>query len=169
MKVRQKASHSSTRGGFTLIELVASMTVLSVIALVAANVIMESMRVYARAVPAMDASYKSNLALRTMLRDIRDLDDLGSISTFGNTAFTFQDSNDTTVAYLLSGGRLTRNGDLLTDDVTSLTFSYLQKDGTTASDAEDLYLVEVDLTVRCSDQVLRARTIAFPRSLGLSL
>ncbi|MGB0951610.1 MAG: PulJ/GspJ family protein [Planctomycetota bacterium] len=159
----------SGTNGFTLVELVASMTVLAIIALIASNVIMESMRVYSRAIPAMGVSYKSDLALRTLLRDIRDLSDRNAISVFTSTAFTFEDSNGTEIAYVLTGTDLTRNGDLLADDVISFSFQYLESDGSVAGDAIDLHLVDIDFTVQSGNQSLRSRSLAFPRSLGVSL
>lgn len=170
MKIHSSARFGiSKKRGFTLVELVASMTVLAIIALIASNVIVESMRVYARAVPAMGASYKADLALRTMLRDIRDLSDRSAITTFTSTAFTFQNSDGMEIAFLLTGTDLTRNGDLLADDVTAFAFQYLEDDGSAAGSTDDLHLVDIDFTVQSGTQTLRSRSLVFPRSLGLSL
>ena len=79
---------------------------------------------------------------------------------------TFDDTSDTTLAYSLSSGNLSRNGDLLAQGVTSLTFTYWESDGTTASSASDLHLVEVDLTVTVGGEPYRVRTAAFPRVLS---
>ena len=146
-----------------------SMTVLSIIGLVTSKVILESMRTYSRTVPSLDAAYKSELALRSMKRDIRDLRRTDSISVYTSTSFTFLDSSRNTVAYALSGTDLTRNGDLLAEGVTSMTIRYWQSDGTTATDSDDLHRVEIDLTIQNGDEVYRARSEIFPRNLGLPL
>ncbi|MHC4822484.1 MAG: PulJ/GspJ family protein [Planctomycetota bacterium] len=170
MKLRQGSRAPGGRQrGFTLVELVMSMTVLSIIGLVTSKVILESMRSYSRTVPSLDASYKSELALRSLKRDVRDLRRLDSISVFTSTSFAFLDSWRNPVSYTLSGTDLTRNGDLLAEGVTSLTFTYWQSDGTTATDSDDLHHVEIDMTVQNGDEVYRARSEVFPRNLGLPL
>lgn len=155
------------RSGFTLVEIVSSLTVLAIIAMIATNVVMESTRIYARTVPAMDASYKAELTTNTLMRDLRDLTDLGAISEFTATEFTFEDSNGSEIAYLYSGTDLTRNGDLLAEGVTAFRFDFYEQDGSPAGDEDDLHLIAVDFTVQTGDQVQRRRTVAFPRFLGL--
>ncbi len=151
---------------YTLVEMVSVITILSIIGLVSSYVIIESMKVYARTAPAINATYQARLAAKRMTRDIRDMKDVGSITTFAPTALTFDDSSDNTIAYSLSGGDLLRNGDLLARGATSLSFSYWKSDGTTASAAADLHLVEIDLTVSVGLEPYRVQTAAFPRVLS---
>lgn len=155
--------------GFTLIEMIMSMTVLSIIGLVSSSVIMESMRIYKRTVPAIDADYRSNLALRTMKREIRELSETDAISVFTSSTFAFIDSFENSISYELTGTNLTRNGDLLASGVTSMTFRYWQMDGTVAALTSEVRLIEVDLTVQSGEQSLHVRTQIFPRNLGLPL
>ena len=152
--------------GYTLVEMVAVITILSIIGMVSSYVIFESMKVYARTVPAMDATYQASLAVERMKSEIRDMKDTASITTFTSTALTFRDSADQTIAYSLSGSNLLRNGDLLARGVTAFGFSYWKRDGTTASAAVDLHLLELDLTVQTGSQPYRVRTAVFPRNLG---
>ena len=156
----------ATGSGYTLMEMVTVMTILSVIGLVSSYAIIEGAKVYARTAPSMEASYQAHLAIERLRRDIYDMKDTASITTFTSTALTFDDTSDTTLAYSLSAGDLQRNGDLLAQGVTSLTFTYWKSDGTTASAAADLHLVEVDLTVQIGDEPYRVRTAAFPRVLS---
>ncbi len=100
------------------------------------------------------------------MREIRDMKDTGSITTFTPTALTFDDSSDNTIAYSLAGGDLLRNGDLMAESVASLSFSYWKSDGTTASAAADLHLVEIDLTVQVGVEPYRVQTATFPRVLS---
>jgi prepilin-type N-terminal cleavage/methylation domain-containing protein len=170
MKVQSQGRSGARSGsGYTLVEMVVSITILGIIGLVCSGVILESMRVYSRTVPALDAGYKTDLALRTMKRDIRDLQNTASISSLSATAFTFKDSASNTIAYAMSNGDLTRNGNLLAEGVTSLTFRYWQSNGSTASTAAKVHRIEVDFTVQNGSETSRARTQIFPRNLGLSL
>ncbi len=168
MRQRRSAGRAKavTTSGYTLVEMVAVMTILSVVGLVSSYVIIESMKVYARTAPAMDASYQALLSVQRMKHDIRDMKDTDSITTFTATALTFDDSSDTTIAYSLSGGDLLRDGDLLAQGVTSLSFSYWKSDGTSASVADDLHLVEIDLTVESRAEPYRLQTAVFPRTLS---
>lgn len=159
-------TRSSSRSGYTLVEMVVVMVILGIVGLVAAVVLLESMRVYARIVPAMDASYKAQHAVQRMKREIRGLKDAASISSLTTSAFTFADTSDQTVSYVFTGSDLTRNGDLLADGVRAMNFSYFQKDGSPAASPADLHLVEVDLTVQNGDELSRVQTPVFPRNLG---
>ncbi len=160
MKVPAKRS-----SGYTLVEMVSVMTILSVVGLATSFVILESMRVYARTAPSMDASYQARLAIERMRRELRSMKDTDSISVFTGSALTFDDSTDNTIAYGLSAGQLQRNGVPLAHGVTALAFSYWAKDGSAATTAEDLHLVDIDLTVLAGDQAYRQTTSVFPRFL----
>ncbi len=142
------------------------MTILGIISMIASAVIIETMKVYARIVPALDASYKAQSAVQRMKREIHDLKDTASITSLTASAFTFDDVADNTIAYAVAGGDLTRNGDLLANGVSAMTFRYWQRDGSPAASPADLHLVELDLTVQNGDQAYRLRTPVFPRYLG---
>ena len=156
----------ATGPGYTLVEMVTVVIILSIVGLVSTYAIIEGAKVYARTAPSMDASYQVRLAIERLRRDIHDMKDTVSITTFTATALTFDDSSSNTLAYSLSAGDLQRNGDLLAQGVTSLTFTYWKSDGTTAAAAADLHLVEIDLTVQIGDEPYRVRTAAFPRVLS---
>jgi len=163
---RERSAKQSQASAYTLVEMVTVLMIMSIIGLTASYVIIESAKVYARTVPAMDASYKANLAAERMKREIRDLKSTSSITTLGATAFTFDDSSDNTIAYSLSGTDLLRNGDLLAKGTTDLSFSYWKDDGTTASSASDLHFVEVALTVQTGNEPYAVQMAAFPRALS---
>jgi len=151
--------------GYTLVEMVAVITILGIIGMVSSYVVFSSMEIYARTVPAMDATYQARLAVERMKNEIRDMK-AGSITTFTSTALTFQLSAGQTIAYSLSGSNLLRNGDLLARGVTAFGLAFWKANGTAASTAVDLHLVEIDLTVQTGDQPYRVRTAVFPRNLG---
>ena len=84
-----------------------------------------------------------------------------------STALTFDDAADNTIAFSLSGSDLLRNGDLLAQGLTSLTFTYWKSDGTAAAVAADLHLVEIDLTAQTGSEPYRLQAAVFPRILRL--
>ncbi len=165
-RLRRSGQPAARVGGWTLVEMVTVMVIMSIIGLVVSYVIIESTKTYARTVPAMDASYKAELAANRMKREIRDMKATSTVSTMTSSALTFDDSSSTTIAYSLSGTDLTRNGDLLASGVSSLAFSYWQSDGTSASSASDLHLIELDMTVVTGSEPYRLQVAAFPRVLS---
>lgn len=159
------ATPTGRRGGYTLMEMVSVITIMSIVGSLASFVVIQSMQVYAFAVPSMEASYQARLASRRMVEDVRELGDPASISTLTSTAFTFDDAATNTVSYALSGTDLLRNGDRIARSVSGLTFEYWKSDGTVASAAADVHLVGIDLTVTSGGHPYRVRTAAFPRRL----
>lgn len=162
----KRRKRAATGPGYTLVEMVTVVVIMSIIGLVSTYAIIEGAKIYARTAPSMQASYQARLAIGWLRRDLHDMKDTDSITTFTSTALTFDDTSSNTLAYSLSAGNLSRNGDLLAQGVTSLTFTYWKSDGTTASAAADLHLVEVDLTVQFGDEPYRVRTVVFPRVLS---
>ena len=151
--------------GYTLIELVSVVSVMSIIGLVASYTIFESMKIYARTAPMLDATYQARLSVERMKREIRDMQDTASITNFTSTGLTFNDSSNNTIAFSLSSGNLLRNGDMLARGVTTLGFDYWAADGAVAASAAELHLIEIDLTVETATQPYRIRTAVFPRVL----
>lgn len=142
------------------------MVIMSIIGLVSSYALVESMKVYALVAPSLDAAYQSRLADERLSRDIRDLSATSSVSSMTASGLTFDDTSGNTIAYVYSDSELRRNGDLLAQGVTSFSFAYRKTDGTTANTAADLHLVEIDFTVRVSDQDRRRQSVVFPRALG---
>jgi len=154
-------------GGYTLIELIMVMVILSIVGGVSSFAIMESMKVYARAVPAIDMSYKSNLAIQRLSNEVRDLQSTDDIAKFSANAFQFKDSLGRSIEYKYDGKNLTRNGDLLASGLSEFTFKYWAKDGKAAKVSADLHLVEVDFTLTAGKAFQRVRMPIFPRRIGL--
>lgn len=152
--------------GYTLVEVVVVITILSIISLVPGYVVMESSKVYARSAPLLDAAYQCRLAAEWIRRDILDLKDADSIGTMNGSSFSFETSDDK-VSYNVVSDRLVRNGDDLVESVNALTFRYFKMDGTSATTNTDLHLVEVDLDVRVGDQDYRTQFTVFPRTFAL--
>lgn len=166
LRLRAPASGTCSAGGFTLIEAVLTIGILSVVGLTASYVITSGMSVQAQAAPRMEASYQARLALEWLRRDIRSLAGPGGITVFTPAAFEFLDLHGNTVSYAFAAGDLSRNGDLLAQGLTTFGFSYRDRHGAPAASALDLRTVEVDFVVQVADQKELGHALVFPRSLG---
>ncbi|MFT5051543.1 MAG: prepilin-type N-terminal cleavage/methylation domain-containing protein [Chlamydiales bacterium] len=155
----------TNRQGYTLMEMVLVMVIMSTIGLVSSYAIVESMKTYALVAPSIDASYQARLASERLRRDIRELISTDTVSSMTATGLTFDDGTGTTIAYTFSGSDLLRNGDLLATGMSAFAFAYRKSDGTLASAAVELHLIEVDFTVRVAGKDHRLRTAVFPRAL----
>jgi prepilin-type N-terminal cleavage/methylation domain-containing protein len=152
----------STRG-FTLVEVVLVITITAIVALIPSQVMQESIKVYASVAPRLDAAYQARLATERLRRDVREMGNLNLISAMTSTALTFTDTSNRTVSYLLTGSDLTRNGDKIATGVNSLAFRYWQDDGTVATAARDIFLLEVDLTIQMRSEPYRIQSAIYPR------
>lgn len=153
--------------GYSLVELVMVIAIAGVVSLVPAQVLLDSMKVYSRTAPRIQAAYQSGLAVERMKRDFRDLTSYDSISVMTSSSLTFDDS-DGTAAYALSGSDLTRNGDLIASNVSALTLTYRDEDGSATSTASAIRLLEIDLTVTMSGQPYRSLATVYPRDPSAS-
>lgn len=167
MKTAIRLMPSSRCRGYTLIEMIMVIVIISIIGLVSSLAIMEGMKIYSRTVPEMDLSYQSNLALLRLKNDIRELNSTAEITQFSANAFQFKDSKGRRISYRFDGKDLSRNGDLLAQGLTSFTFNFWTADGKRAKQAKDLHLVEFDFTVEVKGATRRIRTPVFPRRLGV--
>ncbi|MEM7310235.1 MAG: type II secretion system protein [Planctomycetota bacterium] len=152
-------------GGYTLIEMIAVISILSILGLLAGFTLVEGMRVYAHIAPTLDARYQAQLAAQRFQRDVRRLDP-ATVTVLSPTALAFETLAGEAVRYDVAGRELRRNGDALALDVARVSFDYLRSDGSAAGAVSELHLVELDLTIQVADRAHSVRATAFPRVLG---
>ncbi len=153
--------------GFTLVEMIVTLTVGAVLFGLGSIVISNGFRTYFVGREIMTDASQARLALERMTRELRgvrsataaDLD----ISTGGRIAFT--DFNGTNIAYRQTGNTIERsqNGLLGTfqpladniDVTTPLAFTYLHSDGVTAEatagNSALVYYITVTFTVKSTN------------------
>lgn len=158
---RTVAGHG-TAGGYTLVELVMTISIVSVIALVPATVMLESIKVYARSSSTLDAAYQARLASECIKRDLRSLDDPSKIGAVSPALLTIVTPSGETISYVLLDGALTRNGDLLARGVSAMSITLRTQSGQVSVASIDVALVEVDLTVQTGDFPYRVLTSVCP-------
>ena len=100
--------------GFTLIEIVVVIVILSIVSAITIKFLVDSMRIYTMTVNQKTLFDEGKLALERMCRDIRDAKSItspaaggsGSLITFTRTNATAQDSTSENITFQLTGTNL---------------------------------------------------------------
>lgn len=154
------------RSGFTLIELIMVIAILSVIGVFGSQMFLETTEIFLEARNRRDAIHEARYAIERMSREIReDIDATTDITTFSTSTLTYTDPNNASVSFTRSGSNLLRNSDVLAGDVSALTFSYLKSNGATAFLASNIWRIKVSLTVANGNETITLQTQIFPRNL----
>jgi prepilin-type N-terminal cleavage/methylation domain-containing protein len=158
--------------GFTLIEMIIVITVISIIAGIASIIILEGLKSYQTEVSFSDIHNQGRLAIERMAREIRMIRSATAtdISTMTATNLQFNDVNgNTNVLFQRSGASapysIVRNGQVLANNVQSVSFSYYQQDGVTvAAAATQVWFIQIDLTTVNRGETLSMRVRVHPRN-----
>ena len=152
--------------GFTLIELVMVIAILSVIGVFGSQMFLETAQIFLEARNRRDVVQEVRYAIERMSREIReDIDSTSDVTAFTSSTFTYTDPSSTSISFTKSGSDLLRNSDVLAGNVSALTFTYLKADGTTASATSDIWRIKVSLTIAKGNETITLQTQVFPRNL----
>ncbi len=146
--------------GFSLIELVMVIVLIGIIAVAATPVLLSCVKTFHTTSTSLDTLSKLRYATARMAREIREIRRNPAntadydIATMAATTLSFTKTDGTTVTIseslpdvMLSYSTPAASA-VLTDEVSSLAFSYLKIDGVTpATSAADVAFVRVDLTL----------------------
>jgi prepilin-type N-terminal cleavage/methylation domain-containing protein len=162
---------ASRSAGFTLIEVVITLIVLGVLATIGANVMSRGFLSYfvGREIARDDA--QGRLAFERMARELRTVRGTADLNIGVANQITITDFDGNVIVYRRNAGtsQLERSQDNgatfqpLADNVSTLTISYLQNDGTTAAAvAANVYYITVLVTIVSSNVNLTYRSTFKP-------
>lgn len=151
--------------GFTLLEVIIVMVALSIIAAASAQLLIAGGEAFSTSVNIIHANWQGQLALERMERDIRNIRSSSDISTATASALTFTDADGNNIAYALSGGNITLNGNILADSINSLTFTYYDENGTAGPATANIRYIKIAINVATSEANYSLTTTAYPRNL----
>lgn len=164
--------------GFTLIEVIAVLVLVSLLALIAGMGIVRGVEGYFFARENLELSQKAQLSLARMRLEMVEIRTVHSAATdsieFSTPSGPRTIGLDTDLIRLADGTTALADGDVLIDGVTNLTFTYRDSAGalwTTADNIRDLSEIRIDLILNHS--VGDTSTISFfttvnPRNNGKS-
>lgn len=155
---------------FTLIELIMVITVVGIIAAVLAPFIATSFDAWIFHNSERDVLFSGRLAMNRMLREIRRIKNLSSITTFSATEFDFLDIDSNRIDFKQSGGILLRNADELTNKLLNpggLSFTYLKSTDpdVAAVQKQDIRIVRIRLQLVSGDSTLSIQSSLRLRNL----
>lgn len=131
--------------GFTLIELVIALTLVSIISVAMAKLLMQGYMTYITAKSVSESDWQAFLALNTLASDLREVRSPNDITSASTSALTFTTISGTSVQYQLSSTTLLRNTITLATGVESVSFSYLDASGAVTSTPSLIRYVVINL------------------------
>ncbi len=151
--------------GFTLIEMIMVIVLISIISSVAAMIILQGAKSYQKEVSYSDIHNQGRLAIERMAREIRLIRSATDLTTMGANNIVFNDINGTNIQFNFAGSTISRSGNTLANNVQSLAFSYYQSDGVTvAGAAAQVWFIQIDLTTVNAGETLSMRVRVHPRN-----
>ena len=138
--------------GFTLMEMVIVIVIIGVIAAFSSKLLNEGFKSYLVGKSLNEASWNAKLALARMALDFRMIGSQNDITTATATQFVYNDINTNTITYQLTGSTLTRNGQILANNVSNLTFTYYNNAGGIAALVGSIRYVNYSLTVTVNNE-----------------
>lgn len=153
--------------GFSLIELILVIVILSIIAAIGSRMLSGGFNAYFTGRDIIDAEWQGRYAMQRMSRDLRNVRTAttGDLSISSLTQITFTDNSANVITYARNGNTLERNGQPLADGVTDLTFNYLQADGINdATAATNVAYITASITVSVNGTNYSRRNTLHPRN-----
>ncbi len=154
------------QNGFSLVELILVIVILSIIAAVGSRMLSGGFNAYFTGRDIIDAEWQGRYAMQRISRELRDVRSAtaGDLNITSATQITFTDNAANVITYALNGNTLERNGEPLADGVTNLAFNYVQTDGiTTATAATDVSYITVGIIVSLNGSNYSRRNTLHPR------
>lgn len=133
--------------GFTLLEFILVIIVLSIIAVVSSQMLAQGLNGFLTSKNVIEADWQGRLALERMGRDIRAIRSSASITTAASNQLVFTDTNNNSVTYQLSGTNLTRNTQTLADGIQTLTLAYTDSSGATTAVLANIRYIQITLNI----------------------
>jgi len=154
------------QSGFTLIELVITIILLSIISAISAKMLSAGLSSYLTATNLITANQQARLALERMTRDIRGIRSTGDITTATAAQLVFTNFAGNSVSYSLTGSNLILNSQTLASGINTLTFTYYDLNGNTTATIANIRYVAISLHVTGNNANYTAGTAVFIGALG---
>ena len=153
--------------GFTLVEVILALVLVGIVAVMTGLLMQQGVLTYLAQENEANLAGQGRLGIERIAREVRSIrsNTASDLPTMTAGTLSFVDLGGNAITYSASGGTATRNGVVLTSATTStLGFSYFKQDGTTATSAAQVWVIQVDLVLTLSTESQTYRIRVHPRS-----
>jgi len=116
-------------GGFTLVELVVTLAIVSIIAGLLARFLVMGFKTYHIVDKHEELMHEARLTLHFLNHDLRQVRNQNGVVEARSNLFRYWDYNNNQNVYQYQDGELKRNGHVLADGITSFQFKFQAADG----------------------------------------
>lgn len=133
--------------GFTLVEMVLAISIISILFFVSTLVMRESLDAYSHVQTRGSNTQDTRYGMERMVRELLLAGDTPTtrIQSISSNAISFVDSNGNITNFTLSGTNINRGGDTLLQNVTSFTVTGYKDNGNVTTTAADVRRVRIAL------------------------
>jgi prepilin-type N-terminal cleavage/methylation domain-containing protein len=166
---------SKSQRGFTLIEIIIVIVILSIVSAITIKFLADSLRVYTMTVNQKTLLDEGKLALERMCRDIRDARIItapaaggsGSTITFLRGNSTTQDVADESITFQLTGSTLekVKSSPSVTSAMASYVTTFSVTRGQVATSDENEITIQLNLSLVGSGEHVNLQTRVYPKNL----
>lgn len=149
---------SSSKKGFTLIEMLMTIVIVGVISVVLGQILFQSYETFVDAQNASAVDWQGYIAMERIANDIHNIRSSTDITTAQSAQLSFVNMSNATVTYQLSGTTLLRNGVALATGISSLNFIYYDQNGATTGTTSSVRYIAISFNVTSSDIVVNFAT-----------
>lgn len=149
--------------GFTIFELVVVIVILGVIAVFAVSIMHTQAATFSNVFINSDLLSNGRKALEVLRKDLHGLSpDSISTMTASDLIFTLPDGN--TITYSMISNALTRNSNILAENISANPFSFLNAAQGVAASKTDLVFIRVNLQFQNYNETLALQELIFLRN-----
>ncbi len=154
--------------GFTLIELIVVMVITVILTGFVADVLFHQVATFNLVTARKEGLQNSRFASMLLTKDIRQIVSADSIFHASEDSMRFKHVNGTQIDYQHSGSNLYRNADLLLENLSGFSFSYLDDTGNALSfpigDFSEIRVVGCGLSMLINGQSVQSNVTVTPRN-----
>ncbi len=135
--------------GFTLIESLLAMVVISALVIAVAQIMIKAIDSYSLIVDRREVLQEARLAVNMMTNELQTIVHPGTdIASISATAITFTPAGGAAITYSVQGNTLLRDAKTLANNVTASTgFGYYTAGGAVTADPTKVYLIHIVVEV----------------------
>jgi len=148
--------HLKNHHGFTFIELIMVLMIVSIIAAISSVLLLQGTEAYYNGQNVLASYWQGEIAMQLFARDVTKIRSNNDITTATPTNLVFTDMHGNTDNYLLSSNSLTLNGYTLANriNLSNSFFTYYDNTLTATNILTDIYYIQIQISLTNSNYIL---------------